>query len=158
MHVPAVLLVGLLLPGANAPAQTTGAQKPTPPPAAPAPSPPTEPYTYQPAGRRDPFLSLLGTGTESRVTSKSGEGPGGMSVADISVKGVMQSQGAMVAMIQGPDKKTYVVHKGDKLLDGRIKSISAQGLVVDQEVTDPLSLVKHREVTKLLRSAEGGRE
>ena len=70
----------------------------------------------------------------------------------------MQSQGATVAMIQGPDKKTYVVHKGDKLLDGRIKSISTQGLVVDQEVTDPLSLVKHREVSKLLRSAEGGKE
>jgi hypothetical protein len=155
MHVLQILLVGLLLPGVNVPAQTPGAQKAPP---ATAPAPPAEPYTYEPNGRRDPFLSLLGTGTESRILSKSGDGPAGMSVADISVKGIMQSQGAMVAMIQGPDKKTYVVHKGDKLLDGMIKSITAAGLVVEQEVSDPLSLVKHREVTKLLRSSEGGRE
>jgi Tfp pilus assembly protein PilP len=155
MHVLSALVIGLLLPGVNVPAQAAGAQK-SPPPAAPVP--PAEPYTYEPSGRRDPFLSLLGTGTETRIASKSGEGPAGMSVADISVKGIMQSQGAMVAMIQGADKKTYVVHKGDKLLDGTIKVITAQGLVVEQEVSDPLSLVKHREVTKLLRSSEGGRE
>jgi len=157
MHVMPVVLIGLLLPGANTPTQASGAEK-APPPAAAPPPPPAETYTYQPDGRRDPFLSLLGSGTEARITSKSGEGPSGMSVADISVRGIMQSQGAMVAMIQGPDKKTYIVHKGDKLLDGTIKSISPLGLVVDQEVTDPLSLVKHREITKLLRSNEGGRQ
>jgi hypothetical protein len=57
-------------------------------------------------------------------------------------------------MIQGPDNKTYIVHQGDKLLDGTIKTITPQGLVVIQEVSDPLSLVKQREVPKLLRSLE----
>jgi Tfp pilus assembly protein PilP len=100
---------------------------------------------------------LLGTGTEPRST-KRGEGAAGISVGEISVRGVMRSQGATVAMIQGPDNKTYIVHPGDKLLDGTIKAITGQGLVVDQEINDPLSLAKHRDVTKLLRSVENGRE
>ena len=70
----------------------------------------------------------------------------------------MQSRGALVAMIEGPDKKTYIVHAGDKLLDGTIKSVTPQGLIVTQEVNDPLSLVKQREVRKLLRSLEDGKE
>jgi Tfp pilus assembly protein PilP len=81
-----------------------------------------------------------------------------MSLGEISVRGVMQSRGALVAMIQGPDNKTYIVHQGDKLLDGTIKTVMPQGLVVVQEVNDPLSLIKTREVRKLLRSLEDAKE
>jgi Tfp pilus assembly protein PilP len=150
-------------------------QAPAAPPAAPAPAAPTasaqapnaaapadaskapvvpENYTYDPAGRRDPFLSLLGTGTESRPTSRKGEGPSGMTVAEISVRGVLQSRSGLIAMVQGPDNRTYIVHPGDKLLDGAIKSITPQGLVIEQAVNDPLSVVKQREVRKLLRGLE----
>jgi len=144
-------------PQTPAPQTPTPATPPTPTPPAekPAPPPPQEVYTYQAAGRRDPFLNLLGTGTEPRTAgSKRGEGPGGMTTAEISVRGILQSRGALVAMITGPDGKTYVVHQGDKLADGTIKSITPQGLIVIQEVNDPLSLVKQREVTKLLRALE----
>ena len=138
------------------------AQPPAPAAATPAPAPqappPTETYVYQPAGRRDPFLNLIGSGSEGRATSRRGEGPSGMTLAEISVRGVMQSRGSLVAMIQGPDNKTYIVHQGDKLLDGTIKSVTPQGLIVIQEVNDPLSLVKQREVRKLLRSLEDGKE
>ena len=81
-----------------------------------------------------------------------------MTLAEISVRGVVSSRGSLVAMIQGPDSKTYIVHQGDKLLDGTIKSVTPQGLIVIQEVNDPLSLVKQREVRKLLRSLEDGKE
>jgi len=81
-----------------------------------------------------------------------------MTLAEISVRGIMQSRGALVAMVQGPDNRTYIVHQGDKLLDGTIKTIMPTGLVVAQEVNDPLSLVKQREVRKLLRSLEDAKE
>jgi type IV pilus assembly protein PilP len=169
MHVSGLLalltLTGALLdvPQAATPPQAT------PPPAAPAspaapvtpaapraeaPQKPPENYTYDPAGRRDPFLNLLGTGTETRQVSKKGEGTAGMTVAEISVRGVMQSRNGLIAMVQGPDNKTYIVHPGDKLLDGAIKSITPQGLVIEQAVNDPLSVVKQREVRKLLRGIE----
>ena len=141
------------------PAQPQAPAAATPAPQAPQPqAPPTDTYAYQPAGRRDPFLSLIGTGSESRQASRRGDGPSGMTLAEISVRGIMQSRGALVAMIQGPDNKTYIVHQGDKLLDGTIKSVTPQGLIVIQEVNDPLSLVKQREVRKLLRSLEDGKE
>jgi len=151
-------------PAASAAQAAPAPQAPPPAAAPPAPQastpPQPEPYTYNPDGRRDPFLSLIGTGGDTRgsAPSRRGDGAAGMLVAEISVRGVMQSRGALVAMIQGPDNKTYIVRAGDKLLDGTIKSVTPQGLIVVQEVNDPLSLVKQREVPKLLRSLEGGRQ
>ena len=142
-------------PAAAAQPQAPAASRPAPAPQ--APQPPTETYSYQPEGRRDPFVSLIGAGTESRGTSRRGEGPAGMTLAEISVRGILQSRGTLVAMIQGPDNKTYIVHQGDKLLDGTIKGVTPQGLIVIQEVNDPLSLVKQREVRKMLRSLEDGK-
>lgn len=131
--------------------------KPTqPPPAAtPAPAPPQpESYSYDPAGRRDPFLNLLGAGNQPRVATQRGEGKSGLSVAELSVRGVMMSRGSFIAMVQGPDGKTFLIQPGDKLADGTVKSVNAEGLVVVQDVNDPLSLVKQREVSKKLRSLE----
>jgi Tfp pilus assembly protein PilP len=163
-------------PAAAAPAAPAQAKPPAPvppaagqaKPAAPAPAAPAEAapaqaaemaaapetYSYQSEGRRDPFLNLLGTGMEVTTMMRHGDGPGSMTVAEVSVRGIMQSRGALIAMIEGPDKKTYVVHQGDKFVDGAIKTITPQGLVLVQEINDPLSLVKHREIRKMLRSIE----
>ena len=46
------------------------------------------------------------------------------------------------------------VGKGDKLLDGTVRAVNAEGLIIVQDVSDPLSLVKQREVSKKLRSLE----
>ena len=42
-------------------------------------------------------------------------------------------------------------------MDGTVKSIVADAVVFSQDVNDPLSLVKQKEIRKALRSAEGGR-
>src|SRR6266550_347030 len=148
-------------PPTPAPAQVPATAAPAvsaPAAAAPTPMPgSSETYVYRPEGRRDPFLSLIGTGVIPRDASHK-DGPAGMTVGEISVRGIMQSKGALVAMVQGPDNKTYIVHQGDKLLDGAIKTITPQGLIVIQEVNDPLSLVRQREVRKLLRSLEDAKE
>jgi Tfp pilus assembly protein PilP len=142
-------------PAPSAPAPSAPAAQPqTPSAATPAPQPSGESYAYQSTGRRDPFVSPFGTGSEARPMSRRGDGPASMTLAEISIRGVLQSRGTLVAMVQGPDNKTYIVHQGDKLLDGTIKSITPQGLVLIQDVNDPLSLVKQREVSKLLRSVE----
>jgi Tfp pilus assembly protein PilP len=142
-------------------AQSTAASVPPPAAANPAaaPAPDTAPkavapetYSYDPAGRRDPFTNLLGGG--GGPTSRKGEGASGIAVAELSVRGVMQSRTGLIAMVQGPDNKTYIVHQGDKLLDGSIKTITAQGLIIEQDVNDPLSVVKQREVRRLLRGLE----
>jgi Tfp pilus assembly protein PilP len=149
--------------GAQAPAGGSAVKappqaQPVTPPAAKPTTPTAEPYTYEAAGRRDPFLSLIGTGGEARATSKKADGAAGLSVGEVSVRGIVQSRGSLIAMIRGADNKTYIVHQGDKLSDGTIKTITPQGLIVVQEVNDPLSLVKQREVRKLLRSLEDAKE
>ncbi len=150
--------VGQTQPGKPAPAPApAGQSQPAKPGAQPdagaSAQAPIETYTYRAEGRRDPFQSLL-TVVASANGSRKGDGPGAMSLAEISVRGILQSRGTLVAMVQGPDNRTYIVHQGDKLSDGTIKTITPQGLVVVQEVNDPLSLVKQREVRKLLRSLE----
>lgn len=114
-------------------------------------------YSYQPDGRRDPFTPLLGASMDVRPTKK-GEGVAAFGVDDISVRGILQASDRLVAMVQGPDNKTYVMHQGDKLADGVVKSVTPEGLIVMQDITDPLSTQKQREVRKLLRSLEEAKE
>lgn len=124
---------------------------------APAPEPARaspDSYTYQPDSRRDPFVSLLGTGAEPRDTGNLVEGPASLAIAEISVRGVLESRGSFIAMIEGADRRTWLVHDGDRLRDGTIKAVTPTGLIIIQEVNDPLSLVKQREVHKLLQSLE----
>lgn len=127
-------------------------------PAAPVVALPADDYAYRPDGRRDPFSSLIGTGPDAHAPTRRNDGPAGFMVGDISVRGVMQSRGALVAMVQGPDNRTYLIHQGDKLADGVIKNVTPQGLVVVQDISDPLSVQKQREVRKLLRSLEDAKE
>jgi Tfp pilus assembly protein PilP len=133
------------------------AEKPAPraggPPATAMPADPDN-FTYEPRGRRDPFVNLLGTGDEPRLSSRRGEGAAGWTVSEISVRGIVESRGTFVGLVQGPDNKTFVMHAGDRFLDGTIKTITPQGLVIVQEVSDPLSPVKQREIRKQLRTFE----
>ena len=70
------------------------------------------------------------------------------------LRGVMQSRNSYVALLSGPDGKTYSARANDRLVDGVIRTVTPQGIVIMQEVNDPLSLVKQREVRKGLRAAE----
>jgi Tfp pilus assembly protein PilP len=112
-------------------------------------------FSYSPEGRRDPFVSLLRRGSDT--SAQSGPRLGGLSglgSGEVSLRGTMVSHGAFVGILQGADGKTYIVRSGDKLLDGTIRSISADSMVILQQVNDPLSLEKQREVRKLLRQTE----
>jgi len=138
-----------------APAPAVDAAQP-----APQPLPPLDSFTYNPEGRRDPFVSLLAARTGERRgghTGPEGLGLAGLGTDEISVRGVLQSASGYVAMVQGPDNKTYVARQNDKLFDGVIKAITAQGLVILQDVNDPLSLVKQKEVRKMLHGNEEGK-
>ncbi len=114
-------------------------------------------YTYDARGRRDPFKSLIGTGEPTPAGRKPVDGLAGLAASDLAVRGIVQAHGALLAMVQAPDKKTYLVHQGDKLADGTIKAIDPQGLVILQDVNDPLSSVRQREIRRPLRSAEGAK-
>ena len=132
-----------------------------PPPAAaatPAPDELIDPpgFTYTPEGRRDPFVSLVrrggtaaGGGTGPRPT-----GLRGLAVGEVTLRGTMRGREGFVGVLQGVDQKTYIVRAGDRLFDGTIRTISQNDMVIVQQVNDPLSLEKQREVRKVLRQVE----
>ncbi len=139
---------------------------PQPPPAQGAPAAPATPaapgakpttggagYSYDPAGRRDPFVSLTARGGELPGASGARPaGPAGLLVNEITVKGVLKSpKGGFIALVQAPDGRTYITHAGDKVFDGTVKAITQDAVVFSQDVNDPLSLVKQREVRKAIR-------
>ena len=74
---------------------------------------------------------------------------------EITVKGVIRGTSGYLAMIQSPDHKTYIIRSGDRLADGSVKTITQDGVVFSQDVHDPLSLVKQREVPKRVRATDG---
>lgn len=122
-------------------------------------APASEPFTYDPEGRRDPFVSLLRSGSDNRAIRPAGavEGLAGLAIDDIAVRGVVKARDGYLAIVQAPDRKTYLVRPDDRLLDGTVKSITPGGMVLLQDVNDPLSLVTQKEVRKLLRGTEEGK-
>jgi len=109
-------------------------------------------FTYNPEGRRDPFVSLVRRGVDSAGPKMAGLG--GLGTSEVSLRGVLTSEGDFVGILHGVDSKNYIVRVGDKLSDGTIRSISKDSVVIVQQVNDPLSLEKQREVRKLLRQTE----
>ena len=124
----------------NAKAQTEAAQQknaealdqkpaPAPAPAAGAPAPASSApapqagsggagYTYDPAGRRDPFVSLTARGGDLPPAGSRPSGPPGLLVSEITLKGVLKSPKGFLALVQAPDNRTYIMHAGDKVLTG----------------------------------------
>jgi Tfp pilus assembly protein PilP len=130
----------------------------TPPPAAtqPATPPPQENYKYEPEGRRDPFISLLVRGREASTAPRKVVGLSGLTIAEVALRGIVRSRGAFIAIVSGPDNKSYIIKVGDRLADGSVKAIAADAVIFAQEVNDPLSLVKQRDIRKPLRTIEEG--
>lgn len=149
-----VVMTTAVAANAQTPAKRTeAAPAPAQPPAKKVdlPVPPPN-FEYSPDGRRDPFVSLENRGTDS---VRRAEGVPGMLTNELTVRGIVLTRGLWVAMVSGPDNKIFSVRAGDKLADGVIQSVSANSVVILQEVNDPLSLEKLREVRKFLR---GGNE
>jgi Tfp pilus assembly protein PilP len=140
---------------APAPAAAT-ADKPADGAATPAALQPSG-FTYNAEGRRDPFVNLLRRGSGVDMTATAGPRPHGLkglAAGEVTLKGTMASKGAYVAILQGSDSRTYVVRAGEKLYDGQVRSITADSMVILQQVNDPLSKETQREVRKVLRQTE----
>ena len=169
LAVAMLLNVGV---GAQQPAAAPqGAPQPAPAPATPAPGAPGQPapaapgavppsvgaYTYRAEGRRDPFVSLVGRGNDTRPAGSRPAGVAGLLINEINIKGIVRDGSGFIAMVQGADNRAYVVRPGDRLMDGTVKAIVKDAVVFSQDVNDPLSLVKQKEIRKNLRSTGGGR-
>ena len=116
-----------------------------------------ESYRYDPQGRRDPFQSLIGPAPKIQPGQRP-PGPPGFLIDEIKLQGVVRTkQQGLVAMVNGPDNKGYLIRIGDKVLDGEVIRITPSSVVFRQEVNDPTRIERFREVVKEL-SPEAARK
>jgi hypothetical protein len=108
-------------------------------------------FTYDPAGRRDPFRSLY-----EKVALKKGprpKGVAGMLVTEIDLVGVVRDEvDGDVAFFMGSDNKGYFLRVGDEVYDGTLISIDARSdsVTFRQQVDDPRLIKPYRDVVKRL--------
>ncbi|HEX7152357.1 MAG TPA: pilus assembly protein PilP [Thermoanaerobaculia bacterium] len=111
-------------------------------------------YRYDPQGRRDPFRSLVGPAPKLEPGQRPPGLPGFM-IDEMKLQGIVRTRNSgLVAMINGPDNKGYLMKVGDKVLDGEVIRITTSSVVFRQEVNDPTRIERYREVVKDLNPPE----
>ncbi len=159
-RLSAVLWLAALAAAAQAPSAA-------PTPAAPAAKPPEtlgqtlidqdelanagRAYTYDPAGRRDPFRSLL-IRQPNRPGGQRPAGIAGIAIDEVVVQGIWKTRGGFVAQIRGSDNKSYLLRPGDLLYDGEVTRVSTNEVTFRQNLSDPQSVKPFRDVTKQLNA------
>jgi Tfp pilus assembly protein PilP len=107
-------------------------------------------FTYDPAGRRDPFRSLLARQAKEEYGLRP-PGLRGMGIEEIRLEGILKIPEGFVAMIQGTDNMSYLIRPGTVLFDGTVESIEMGKVVFRMQVADPKSLKPYREVVRTLQ-------
>jgi hypothetical protein len=110
-----------------------------------------EAYNYDPAGRRDPFISLLARTQIPELAAARPEGVPGLLIDELTIQGIFELNARMFAQVQTADKeKSYLIQEGDQLYDGEVVSIAANEIVFKQVVNDPSVIKPFREVVRKL--------
>lgn len=91
-------------------------------------------YSYQPGGRRDPFLR--GGTTRPMSLPCAARDLAGIPIQDVALRGVVLFDRGPVALLLGPDQRTHFARTGDRLCDGRITAIGPSTVRVERDAGD----------------------
>jgi len=107
-------------------------------------------FNYDPAGRRDPFRSLLEGFEESEEGPANARPPGlpGMKVEELKVEGIIQTPSGILAFVLGRDNVSYIIRPGTKLYNGEVSEIQLKKVVFRQKVNDPNRLKQYEDVVR----------
>lgn len=132
-----------------------------PPPAAPLEGrpgarPTPQAVVGQPAdGGRDPFVRPAAPESPAPVEGRP-PGLAGLDLDEAVLRGVVASRGGRLAVIEGPDARTWVVRRGGRLYDGAVREIAADAVVFLRDAADSVPFAE-RVVRKRLHGTESGR-
>jgi hypothetical protein len=108
-------------------------------------------YSYDPAGRRDPFRSLL-VRPERGMSGQRPPGIPGIVIDDVILQGIWRTRAGYVAQVRGTDNKSYLMRSGDQLFDGEVLRIGPNEVILRQNLNDPQSVKPFRDITKQLNA------
>ncbi len=109
-------------------------------------------FSYDPAGRRDPFRSLYDELAVRRKGPRP-KGVAGMLVSEVELSGIVSdATGGDVALFMGSDGKGYFLRIGDEVYDGTLMAMDRKAGTVTfrQQVDDPRLIKPYRDVVKRL--------
>jgi len=117
-------------------------------------------YVYLPEGRRDPFLSVLReAGSEGVKRTDEANLPPlqRVTVAELSVIGIVWGGFGYMAMVQAPDGRGYAVQRGARIgnNNGIVSAITEKAVIVEERFTDIYGKKQVREYAKPLHAKEG---
>lgn len=114
------------------------------------------PSGYDDGGRRDPFGSLVAPRRSSAPAAEGARprsGLAGIALADITVRGIVRNGQVMLAILEGPNKQSFVTRVKDRLLDAAVVSVDADGVVFSEQLEGSRAI---SQVRKSLRPAGEG--
>jgi len=103
---------------------------------------------------RDPFLSLLASGA-GRGPIILPPGKAGLQVSTLRVDGIVRSANGMIVVVTNPQGRTYFLHQGDRLFDGRVEQVSMDGVTFQESGKDPFGQPVERTVVKRVYPSAG---
>jgi hypothetical protein len=109
-------------------------------------------YSYDPAGRRDPFKDLL-AGTEAdeegvmRAISE-------MSIDDIILIGILKIKTSLIGIIRGPQGFPFRINEGDQFEDGFVLTIEERKVIFRKTKNRGIPLSRPINVTKEINPEE----
>jgi Tfp pilus assembly protein PilP len=115
-----------------------------------------EGFSYEPAGRRDPFKSLLAASEAPELRGPRPDGIPGLLIDEVTITGIFRTDAGYVAQVQSAaSEKSFLLKRGDQLYDGDVVRITDNEIVFNQVVQDPTALKPFREVVKTLNPERG---
>ncbi len=110
-------------------------------------------FSYDPAGRRDPFRSLLRGFEENEEEGPAKARPPGlpgMLVEELKVEGIIETPSGILAFVLGRDNVSYIIRPGTQLFNGEVAEIHQNKVVFRQQVSDPGRIKEYDEIVREL--------
>lgn len=93
---------------------------------------------YDDGSRRDPFSSLVTprrSATPSSVdNARPRSGLASLSLGDVIVTGISKVGDMRLAILEGPNKQSFVARPKDRLFDATVVSIDADGVIFNEQI------------------------
>ena len=107
-------------------------------------------FSYDPAGRRDPFRSLLEGFEENEEGPAKARPPGlpGMMIEELKLEGIVETPSGILAFVLGRDNVSYIIRPGTKLFNGEVGEIQPKKVVFRKDVNDPNRNKQYEEVVR----------
>lgn len=103
---------------------------------------------------RDPFLALIAANAKGGPVVLP-PGKAGLQVSTVRVDGIVRSANGMIVVVTNPQNRTYFLHQGDRLFDGRVEQISMDAVTFQESGKDPFGKPVERTVVKRVYSSAG---